>query len=168
MSRGEKGVGGLSALGGQCQSPYIKGDVFMGDLALGHSNPGGSSTGSAVGVAAGYSPLALASETDGSINTPASRAALFALKCTPQTIPPDGTFLISPTFESPGGMAKTVEDLAGLIEIIVSTTDTPLQLLAKLPTAWSGITLGFVDPKLWQLPSSLFPPDEEYSRQMVS
>lgn len=65
-------------------------------------------------------------------------------------------------------MAKTVEDLAGLIEIIVSTTDTPLQLPAKLPTTWSGITLGFVDPKLWKLPSSLLAPDEEYSRQMVS
>ncbi|CAO1606208.1 hypothetical protein XANCAGTX0491_009709 [Xanthoria calcicola] len=88
MSRGEKAVGGLSALGGQCQSPYIKGGVIEGDLALGHSNPGGSSTGSAVGVAAGYSPLAFASEADGSINTPASRAALFALKCTPQTITP--------------------------------------------------------------------------------
>lgn len=65
-------------------------------------------------------------------------------------------------------MAKTVADLAGLIKIIVSTTETPLQLPAELPTTWSGITLGFVDPKLWQLPSSLFAPDEEYSRQMVS
>lgn len=37
MSRGEKAVGGLSALGGQCQSPYIKGGVIEGDLALGHS-----------------------------------------------------------------------------------------------------------------------------------
>lgn len=37
MSRGEKAVGGLSALGGQCQSPYIKGGVIKGDSALGHS-----------------------------------------------------------------------------------------------------------------------------------
>ena len=65
-------------------------------------------------------------------------------------------------------MAKTVADLAGPIKIIVSTTDTPLQLPAELPTTWSGITLGFVDPKLWQLPSSLFAPDEGYSRRMVS
>lgn len=36
-SRGEKGVGGLSALGGQCQSPYIKGGVVKGDSALGQS-----------------------------------------------------------------------------------------------------------------------------------
>ncbi|KAL8849114.1 MAG: hypothetical protein Q9221_005883 [Calogaya cf. arnoldii] len=168
LSRSEKAVGGLSAIGGQCQSPYIKGGVVKGDLALGQSNPGGSSTGSAVAVAAGYSPLAIGGEADGSINTPASRAALFALKCTPQTIPSDGIFLISPTFESPGGMAKTVEDLAELIRIIVSTTDTPLQLPAKLPTVWSNISLGFVDPKLWQLPPSLLAPDQEYARQMLS
>ncbi|KAI4280164.1 MAG: hypothetical protein L6R38_004658 [Xanthoria sp. 2 TBL-2021] len=140
---GEKAVGGLSAVGGQCQSAYIKGGVIKGDSALGQSNPGGSSTGSAVGVAAGYFPLALGGEADGSINTPASRASLFALKCTPQTIPSDGIFLISPTFESPGGMAKTVEDLAGLIKIIVSTTDTPLHLPEKMPTAWAKFAPGF-------------------------
>ncbi|KAL9007196.1 MAG: hypothetical protein Q9180_009728, partial [Flavoplaca navasiana] len=168
MSRGEKAVGGLSAVGGQCQSPYIKGGVIKGSSALGQSNPGGSSTGSAVGVTAGYSPLALGGEADGSINTPASRAALFALKCTPQTIPSDGIFLISPTFESPGGMAKTVQDLAGLIKVIVSTTDSPLRLPAQLPKTWSNFSLGFVDPKLWQLPSFLLAPDEEYSKQMIS
>lgn len=37
MSRGEKAVGGLSAVGGQCQSPYIKGGVIKGDSALGQS-----------------------------------------------------------------------------------------------------------------------------------
>lgn len=65
-------------------------------------------------------------------------------------------------------MAKTVEDLARLIEIIVSTADTPLQLPNELPTTWSNITLGFVDPKVWQLPPFLLAPDEEYSRQMVN
>ena len=37
LSRSEKAVGGLSAIGGQCQSPYIKGGVVKGDLALGQS-----------------------------------------------------------------------------------------------------------------------------------
>ncbi|KAL8899541.1 MAG: hypothetical protein Q9192_001519 [Flavoplaca navasiana] len=76
--------------------------------------------------------------------------------------------MISPTFESPEGMAKTVDDLAGLIKIIVSTTDSPLQLPAQLPMTWSNFSLGFVDPKLWQLPSFLLAPDEEYSKQMIS
>lgn len=64
-------------------------------------------------------------------------------------------------------MAKTVQDLAGLIKIIVSTTDSPLQLPAQLPMTCSNFSLGFVDPKLWQLPSFLLAPDEEYSKQMV-
>ncbi|KAL8828713.1 MAG: hypothetical protein Q9170_006482 [Blastenia crenularia] len=166
--KGENAVGGLSAIGSQCQSPYIRGGVIRGDSALGHFNPGGSSTGFAAGVAAGYSPLAIGGEADGSINTPANKAALFALKCTPQKIPSDGIFLITPTFESPGGMAKTVQDLAGLIEILISTTDTPLQLPKQLPTTWSNFTLGSVDPNIWQLPLILLTPDEEYSRQMIS
>lgn len=64
-------------------------------------------------------------------------------------------------------MAKTVKDLAGLIEVIVSTTETPLQLPKELPTTSSNFTLGFVDSNIWQLPSSLLAPDEEYSKQMV-
>ncbi|KAL9630962.1 MAG: hypothetical protein Q9204_004462 [Flavoplaca sp. TL-2023a] len=65
-------------------------------------------------------------------------------------------------------MAKTVEDFAGIIKIIVSTTDSPLQLPAQLPMTWSNFSLGFVDPKLWQLPSFLLAPDKEYSKQMMS
>ncbi|KAF2682905.1 hypothetical protein K458DRAFT_453191 [Lentithecium fluviatile CBS 122367] len=48
--------------------------------------PGGSSTGSAMGVAAGFSPLSLGTETSGSLTSPASRAALYALKLTPGSV----------------------------------------------------------------------------------
>ena len=44
--------------------------------------PGASSTGSAVAVAAGFSPLAMATETIGSIVTPSTRAGLYSLKPT--------------------------------------------------------------------------------------
>ncbi|KAG8160830.1 hypothetical protein KVR01_009094 [Diaporthe batatas] len=72
---------GWSAYGGQTISPYV-GPVENGDTILGHSAPGGSSTGSAVAVAAGFSPLGIGAETIGSIITPASRAGLYALKPT--------------------------------------------------------------------------------------
>ncbi|CDM34983.1 Amidase [Penicillium roqueforti FM164] len=58
---------GWSAHGGQTLSPYT---------------PGASSTGSAVAVAAGFSPLAMATETIGSIVTPSTRAGLYSLKPT--------------------------------------------------------------------------------------
>ncbi|POS69998.1 hypothetical protein DHEL01_v211609 [Diaporthe helianthi] len=66
---------GWSAYGGQTISPYV-GPIEEGETILGHSAPGGSSTGSAVAVAAGFSPLGIGAETIGSIITPASRAGL--------------------------------------------------------------------------------------------
>ncbi|KAJ5633528.1 amidase signature enzyme [Penicillium herquei] len=135
--RGEKCICGLSAIGGQVQS-----------------NPGGSSSGSAVAVAAGYAPLSIGGEADGSIGIPASRSSLFALKCTPQTISGEGILLIAPTFESIGGMAKTTADLAALIAIILEAT-------------WDSLTVGFVDPTKWQLPKELLTSDEDYTLQVV-
>ncbi|OTB04265.1 hypothetical protein M426DRAFT_11887 [Hypoxylon sp. CI-4A] len=72
---------GWSPHGGQTISPYV-GPVKENEKLLGHSAPGGSSTESAVSVAAGFSPLALGAETIGSIVTPSVRAALYALKPT--------------------------------------------------------------------------------------
>ncbi|KAK0655603.1 amidase signature domain-containing protein [Cercophora newfieldiana] len=72
---------GRSAYGGQTLSPYV-GPIEEGETLLGHSAPGGSSTGSAVAVASGFTPLAMGTETIGSIITPASRVALYALKPT--------------------------------------------------------------------------------------
>src|SRR5271166_5262656 len=59
--RGKGSSSGWSAAGGQCRNPH----------ALNRS-PGGSSSGSGAGVAAGLAPLALGTETDGSILCPAA------------------------------------------------------------------------------------------------
>ncbi|KAB8279596.1 amidase signature domain-containing protein [Aspergillus minisclerotigenes] len=74
-------MAGWSAHGGQTLSPYV-GKIEDNEKILGHSAPGSSSTGSAVAVAAGFSPLAMATETIGFIVTPSTRAALYALKPT--------------------------------------------------------------------------------------
>lgn len=60
-----------SAVGGQTQSPYVKGDYVPGDKILGHNTPCGSLSGSAVVVVAGFAPVALGTESDGSIAQPA-------------------------------------------------------------------------------------------------
>ncbi|KAL7414392.1 amidase signature domain-containing protein [Mrakia frigida] len=67
---------GWSARGGQTQSAYV-----IGGFAAG-GDPCGSSSGSGVGVSAGFAAAALGSETDGSIICPSSRAALFGIKPT--------------------------------------------------------------------------------------
>ena len=165
-SKGPAGIGGLSGLGGQAQSAYVKGGLNPEDEPFGSSNPGGSSTGSAVGVAAGYSPLSIGGEADGSIQTPASRSALFALKCTPRTISTAGMLSVTPTFESPGGMAKTVKDLTNLISVVLSAAKSPRTIEVGFDKKWADYKIGFLDISKWRLPE-LFTSTEEYCRQVV-
>ncbi|KID81031.1 Amidase signature domain protein [Metarhizium guizhouense ARSEF 977] len=74
--RGANLTSGWFAVGGQTQTPYVLKSVDPNDKWLGHSTPGGSSSGSAVGTAAGFSAFSIGSESDGSIMQPAIRAAL--------------------------------------------------------------------------------------------
>lgn len=76
---------GWSAIGGQTQSAYTSDNVDKADLGFGHSNPGGSSTGSAVGVSAGYAAIAIGTGTTGSVNIPSTRAALYGIRITTGT-----------------------------------------------------------------------------------
>ncbi|KAI0096016.1 amidase signature domain-containing protein [Nemania sp. FL0031] len=166
--KGEKGVGGLSALGGQAKSVYVTGEIRREDKGLANINPGGSSTGSALAVAAGYTPISIGGEAHGSLTTPASRAALYALKCTPQTISSQGIFLIAPTFETIGGMAKSVRDLIDITEIILQAAEEQKSLKVKLRRNFESLTLGFVDPPTWRLPDFLFDSDEAYLADIKS
>src|SRR5439155_12045117 len=69
--RSTHSTSGWSSLGGQTRNPY----------AL-DRNPSGSSSGSAAGVAAGLAPLAIGTETDGSIVSPASACGIVGIKPT--------------------------------------------------------------------------------------
>lgn len=83
-------------------------------------SPGGSSTGVAVRISAGFSPLGIVTETDGSLNTPASRAALYDLKVSVGSSSSQGVISISSTFDSLGGIAKTVKDVAHLTDALLN------------------------------------------------
>lgn len=97
---------GWSAVGGQCQSPYVSRHIAKRKLHWELSAPGGSSTGSAVAVASGFSTLAIGTDTIGSLITPANRAGLYALKPTVGEVPMDGIFNLSKTFDAVGGMVS--------------------------------------------------------------
>ncbi|TYB31076.1 MAG: amidase [Candidatus Mcinerneyibacterium aminivorans] len=98
---------GYSALGGQTQNPYGEFDV------------GGSSSGSAVAVSANLIPLAVGTETCGSLIYPASQNSVVTLKPTTGLISRDGIIPISYTQDTAGPMAKRAKDAAILFEQMV-------------------------------------------------
>ncbi len=85
----------------------------------GHT-PGGSSSGSAAAVAAAMVPLALGSQTTGSTVRPASYCGVYGLKPTHGLIPRHGMLQLSRTLDHVGLFARSVEDIALLLEELAS------------------------------------------------
>jgi len=81
--------------------------------------PGGSSSGSAAAVAAGMVPLALGSQTNGSVIRPAAFCGVYGFKPTHGLVPRHGILKLSRTLDHVGLFARTLEDIALLAEQIV-------------------------------------------------
>jgi Asp-tRNA(Asn)/Glu-tRNA(Gln) amidotransferase A subunit family amidase len=81
--------------------------------------PGGSSSGSAAAVAAGMVPLALGSQTNGSVIRPAAFCGVYGFKPTHGLIPRPGVFMLSRTLDTIGVFARTLDDVALLAEQVV-------------------------------------------------
>jgi len=102
--RAQRSSSGWSARGGQTNNPY----------AL-DRNPSGSSSGSAVAVAASLCPVAVGTETDGSIISPASLCGIVGIKPTVGLVSRAGIVPIAHTQDTAGPMARTVRDAALLL-----------------------------------------------------
>ena len=79
---------------------------------------GGSSSGSAAGLAAGFFCAALGTDTGGSIRVPSSYCGVSGIKPTSGRVPRDGVFGVSWTLDHVGPMARTVEDLGLVLSVI--------------------------------------------------
>jgi amidase len=95
---------GYSSRGGQVINPY--------GINLG---PGGSSSGSAVAVAAGCCPVAVGTETSGSILSPANQNAVVGIKPTVGLVSRSGIVPIAASQDTAGPFARTVTDAALLL-----------------------------------------------------
>ena len=98
---------GWSAVGGLTLNPYRL------DRCA-----GGSSSGSGAALAARLAPLAIGTETDGSITCPASLNGVVGIKPAVGTVPGEGIVPISSSQDSAGPMARTVRDVAALYEVL--------------------------------------------------
>jgi Asp-tRNA(Asn)/Glu-tRNA(Gln) amidotransferase A subunit family amidase len=81
--------------------------------------PGGSSSGSAAAVAAGMVPLALGTQTNGSVIRPAAFCGIYGFKPTHGLIPRSGILKLSRTLDHVGMYGRTLEDVALLAEQLV-------------------------------------------------
>jgi aspartyl-tRNA(Asn)/glutamyl-tRNA(Gln) amidotransferase subunit A len=81
-------------------------------------HPGGSSSGSGSGVAAGLFPMALGSDTGGSVRNPASACGIVGLKPSYGLVSRRGVFPLSFTLDHVGPLTRTVTDNALMLDVI--------------------------------------------------
>jgi aspartyl-tRNA(Asn)/glutamyl-tRNA(Gln) amidotransferase subunit A len=92
---------------------------------------GGSSSGNAAALAAGMVPLALGTDTGGSVRMPAGACGVVGLKPAHGAVSLDGVFPLAPSFDTVGPMARTVADCA-LAHAVLTGTDVPAPRLRGL------------------------------------
>ncbi len=108
--RSNHSISGWSAIGGQTRNPH----------AL-DRNACGSSSGSAVAVAAGMVPAAIGTETDGSITCPAAVNGIVGFKPTVGLVSRTHVIPISHSQDTPGPMTRNVRDAALVLEAIAGS-----------------------------------------------
>ncbi len=104
-------------------------------------HPGGSSSGSGAGVAAGLFPTALGSDTGGSVRNPASACGIVGLKPTYGLVSRRGVFPLSFTLDHVGPLTRTVTDNALMLEITpVTIRSIPAAPLCPPATTRPGLS----------------------------
>ena len=128
--RAKMSSSGWSAIGGQTRNPYVL-----------DRNPCGSSSGSGVAVSANLCMVAIGTETNGSIVCPSNNNGIAGIKPTVGLISRSGIVPISFTQDTPGPMARTVEDVAitlGALTGIDSTDSKTFASQGKFFTDYTG------------------------------
>jgi amidase len=108
--RSTHSTSGWSSRGGQTKNPCVI-----------NRNPSGSSSGSAVAVAANLCAVAIGTETDGSVIAPSSCCGIVGIKPTVGLLSRTGIIPISVTQDTAGPMTRTVTDAAILLGILVGS-----------------------------------------------
>lgn len=99
--------------------------------------PGGSSSGAAVSVADDMCEIAIGTDTGGSTRIPAALCGVVGYKPTKERVPTAGAFPLSPTLDSVGPLARSVEACARADAVLSGELTWPLT-----PTELSGLRMG--------------------------
>jgi Asp-tRNA(Asn)/Glu-tRNA(Gln) amidotransferase A subunit family amidase len=120
--------------------------------------PGGSSSGSAAAVAAGMAPLALGSQTNGSVIRPAAFCGVVGFKPSHGVIPRSGVLKLSRALDQIGVFARSVEDAALIAEALVGWHPDDPDTRPRAPIPFRDIAaqepplpplLAFIKPPVW-------------------
>lgn len=112
-------------------------------------HPGGSSSGSGTALAAGFVPLTLGTDTGGSVRNPSAACGLAGLKPTYDLISRKGVYPLSMSLDHVGPMARTVEDVALLLDVLATTSNVssaakPVSYTRDLLLGVKGLRIGFI------------------------
>jgi amidase len=105
--RSTRSSSGWSGRGRQCRNPYVL-----------DRSPSGSSSGSAVAVAANLCAAAIGTETDGSVISPANANGIVGMKPTVGLVSRTGIIPIAHSQDTAGPMGRTVADVAALLTVM--------------------------------------------------
>jgi aspartyl-tRNA(Asn)/glutamyl-tRNA(Gln) amidotransferase subunit A len=123
-----------------------------------HYVPGGSSSGSAVAVAAGLVPMALGTDTGGSVRIPASLCGTVGLKTTVGRISRAGVYPLSWTLDSVGVFSRSVEDAALVYQCLqgadvnddITLAVAPHDAIKEMKSGVRGLRLAFAESAFWE------------------
>ena len=115
-------------------------------------------------VLAGFAPIAIGTETDGSLVVPADQAALYTLKATVGSTQTEETLPYTLFTDSLGPLAKQLKDIAALLSIVMNGKKSS----SCLPSTWKIPSVGFVDQATWQSNPAAVKPKGSFDKQVLS
>ena len=148
------GTNTVSSFGGQTRNPYDQSLTVYG-----------SSGGTAAALTASLGVIGLGTDTSGSLVQPASATGLVAIRPTQGLVPATGIVPLMSLQDMPGPMARTVEDAAAALELLVDS-----QYAAKGSQSYTsglssgalkGLTIGYDPAALQPLPAPPLVPSED-------
>lgn len=119
------------------------------------NSPGGSSGGSGAAVGAGWVPVAIGTDTGGSVRVPAALCGVLGLKVTHGTVPLTGVFPLAPSLDTVGPLAMTVEDLALTFGVLEGPdSEDPWSRIRPTRPGSTARTIGVPRPWIMSAPLS--------------
>jgi aspartyl-tRNA(Asn)/glutamyl-tRNA(Gln) amidotransferase subunit A len=127
--------------------------------------PGGSSSGSAVAVSSGMAPMALGTDTGGSVRIPAALCGISGLKTTVGRISRAGVYPLSWSLDSVGPLSRSVEDTAMVLEVLAGEHDGDASTLGQSAMRVMGELDGDIRGMRIGIPQTVFfeGVDDEYT-----